>query len=147
MRDHLLPIQSGSLFCKDFASRWSHFDIHRLERFSNWQQAKVAIAKCIHYKRVLKSRISNDTGTRPNAETNVEKLGEAEREIFKAVQIHSFTEEVELLTRSTHIVNELRRFALAFIHSHSGATGVFRNAFMRKVAEATSCLPKTLQTT
>ena len=24
---------------------------------------------------------------------------------------------------------ELRRFALAFIHSHSGATGVFRNAF------------------
>ena len=25
---------------------------------------------------------------------------------------------------------ELRRFALAFIHSHSGATGVFRNAFM-----------------
>ena len=42
---------------------------------------------------------------------------------------------------------QLRRFALAFIHSHSGATGVFRNAFMRKVAEATSCLPKTLQTT
>ena len=42
---------------------------------------------------------------------------------------------------------ELRRFALAFIHSHSGATGVFRNAFMGKVAEATSCLPKTLQTT
>ena len=24
---------------------------------------------------------------------------------------------------------QLRRFALAFIHSHSGATGVFRNAF------------------
>ena len=48
-----------------------------------------------------------------------------------------------------HHINvlELRRFALAFIHSHSGATGVFRNAFMRKVAEATSCLPKTLQTT
>ena len=44
-------------------------------------------------------------------------------------------------------VVQLRRFALAFIHSHSGATGVFRNAFMRKVAEATSCLPKTLQTT
>ena len=42
---------------------------------------------------------------------------------------------------------QLRRFALAFIHSHSGATGVFRNAFMGKVAEATSCLPKTLQTT
>ena len=40
-----------------------------------------------------------------------------------------------------------RRFALAFIHSHSGATGVFRNDFMGKVAEATSCLPKTLQTT
>ena len=38
-------------------------------------------------------------------------------------------------------------FPLAFIHSHSGATGVFRNAFMGKVAEATSCLPKTLQTT
>ena len=36
----------------------------------------------------------------------------------------------------------MRRFALAFIHSHSGATGVFRNAFMGKVAEATSCLPK-----
>ena len=42
---------------------------------------------------------------------------------------------------------QLRRFALAFIHLHSGATGVFRNAFMGKVAEATSCLPKTLQTT
>ncbi len=27
---------------------------------------------------------------------------------------------------------QLRRFALAFIHSHSGATGVFRNAFMEK---------------
>ena len=27
---------------------------------------------------------------------------------------------------------QLRRFALAFIHSHSGATGVFRNAFMVK---------------
>ena len=24
---------------------------------------------------------------------------------------------------------QLRRFSLAFIHSHSGATGVFRNAF------------------
>ena len=45
------------------------------------------------------------------------------------------------------VCKQLRRFALAFIHSHSGATGVFRNAFMRKVAEATSCLPKTLQTT
>ena len=42
---------------------------------------------------------------------------------------------------------QLRRFALAFIHSHSGATGVFRNAFMEFVAEATSCLLKTLQTT
>ena len=42
---------------------------------------------------------------------------------------------------------ELRRFALAFIHSHSGATGVFRNAFREFVGEATSCLPKTLQTT
>ena len=42
---------------------------------------------------------------------------------------------------------QLRRFALAFIHSQSGATGVFRNAFMGKVAEATSCLPKTLQMT
>ena len=96
--------------CQTFAStvKHIHFDIHRLERFSKWQQAKVAIAKCIHYKRVLKSRLSNDTGTRPNAETNVEKLGEAEREIFKAVQINSFTEEVELLTRSTDIVNELK---------------------------------------
>ena len=28
--------------------------------------------------------------------------------------------------------DKLRRFALAFIHSHSGATGVFRNAFMEK---------------
>ena len=45
------------------------------------------------------------------------------------------------------IEQELRRFALAFIHSHSGATGVFRNASMGKVAETTSCLPKTLQTT
>ena len=45
------------------------------------------------------------------------------------------------------MVSQLRRFALAFIHSHSGATSVFRNAFMGKVAEATSCLPKTLQTT
>ena len=96
--------------CQTFAStvKHSHFDIHRLERFSKWQLAKVAIVKCMHYKRVLKSGISNDTSTRPNAETNVEKLGEAEREIFKAVQIHSFTEEVELLTRSTRIVNELK---------------------------------------
>ena len=45
------------------------------------------------------------------------------------------------------IRKQLRRFALAFIHSHSGATGVFRNAFMVKVAVATSCLQKTLQTT
>ena len=52
--------------CQTFAStvKHSHFDIHRLERFSKWQQAKVAIAKCMQYKRVLKSRISNDTGTR-----------------------------------------------------------------------------------
>ena len=42
---------------------------------------------------------------------------------------------------------QLRRFALAFIHSHSGASGGFRNAFMVKVAVATSCLQKTLQTT
>ena len=62
----------------------------------------------MHYKRVLISRISNDTGTRPNAETDVEKLGEAVREIFKAVQIHSFTKEVGLLIRSTRIVNELK---------------------------------------
>ena len=96
--------------CQTFASmvKHSHFDIQRLERFSKWQQARKAIAKCMHYKRVLMRRISNDTGTRPNAETNVENLGEAEREIFKAVQIHSFTEEVELLTSSTGIVNELK---------------------------------------
>ena len=52
--------------CQTFAStvKHGHFDIHRLERFSKWQQAKVAIAKYMHYKRVLKSRISNDTGTR-----------------------------------------------------------------------------------
>ena len=37
---------------------------------------------------------------------------------------------------------QLRRFALAFIHSHSGATDVFRNAFMELVAEATSCYTK-----
>ena len=30
---------------------------------------------------------------------------------------------------SLSLVQQLRRFALAFIHSHSGATGVFRNAF------------------
>ena len=36
----------------------------------------------------------------------------------------------------------LRRFALRFIHSHSDATGVFRNAFMEFVAVATSCLQK-----
>ena len=43
--------------------------------------------------------------------------------------------------------SELRRFALAFIHSHSGATGVFAMLLWKFVAEATSCLQKTLQTT
>ena len=42
---------------------------------------------------------------------------------------------------------QLRRFALAFIHSHSGATGVFAMLLWKFVAEATSCLQKTLQTT
>ena len=37
---------------------------------------------------------------------------------------------------------ELRRFALAFIHSHSGATGVFAMLLWKFVAEATSCLQK-----
>ena len=41
---------------------------------------------------------------------------------------------------------QLRRFALPFIYSHSDATGVFRNALV-KVAVATSCSQKTLQTT
>ena len=51
--------------CQTLAStvKHSHFDIHRLERFSERQQARGAIAKCMHYKRVLMSRISNDTGT------------------------------------------------------------------------------------
>ena len=45
------------------------------------------------------------------------------------------------------VVGQLRRFALAFIHSHSGATGVFAMLLWKFVAEATSCLQKTLQTT
>ena len=32
------------------------------------------------------------------------------------------------------LLNQLRRFALRFIHSHSEATGVFRNAFGEIVA-------------
>ena len=32
------------------------------------------------------------------------------------------------------------------IHSHSGATGVFRHAFREIVAQTTSCFPETLQT-
>ena len=36
----------------------------------------------------------------------------------------------------------MRRFALAFIHSHSGATGVFAMLLWKFVAEATSCLQK-----
>ena len=45
------------------------------------------------------------------------------------------------------LYQELRRFALAFIHSHSGATGVFAMLLWKFVAEATSCFQKTLQTT
>ena len=37
---------------------------------------------------------------------------------------------------------KLRRFALAFIHSHSGATGVFAMLLWKLVAEATSCFSK-----
>ena len=51
------------------------------------------------------------------------------------------------LASLNNLHRKLRRFALAFIHSHSGATGVFAMLLWKFVAEATSCLQKTLQTT
>ena len=49
--------------------------------------------------------------------------------------------------RGIKLLSHTLKFNHSFNHSHSGATGVFRNAVMAFVAEATSCLPKTLQTT
>ena len=40
--------------------------------------------------------------------------------------------------QSGHTECQLRRFALRFIHSHSDATGVFRNAFREVVSLTTS---------
>ena len=69
-------------------------------------------------------------------------------EIQEIERLHTTVRDGDHL-RCVHLysVPQLRRFALAFIHSHSGATGVFAMLLWKFVAEATSCLQKTLQTT
>ena len=67
---------------------------------------------------------------------------------FAFVNIQQVKTKIILVVNSGETkFQQLRRFALAFIHSHSGATGVFAMLLWKFVAEATSCLQKTLQTT
>ena len=85
--------------------------LKRLERFSSWRKAKMAVALCLKYKRKLRARVMakkkapddgaseemSTSGTFASLGVNVTDLEEAEVEIIKLVQRDQFPSEIRSL--------------------------------------------------
>ena len=76
-----------------------NFDITRFDCFSDWSRLKQAVALCLRYKAVLKSRIKVEYADYPK-EIQVEDLCEAETEILRIVQRDAFKAELTIFPPS-----------------------------------------------
>ncbi|XP_028408667.1 uncharacterized protein LOC114531224 [Dendronephthya gigantea] len=79
--------------------------LKRLERFSSWVRAKLAIANCIRYVRKLKERVKNGSST--PSPISVNDLKNAEVVIIKWMQHDAYSEEIELL-QQIQVTNDLK---------------------------------------
>ncbi len=69
--------------------------LSRLERFSSWMQAKLAVANCIRYVRKLREMARNRNGT--SSSISVEDMKNAELVIIKWMQHDCYAKEIKLL--------------------------------------------------
>jgi len=77
-----------------------NFDLVRFDYFSDWSRLKKAVALCLRYKAILKSRIKAEPADYPK-EIQVEDLCEAETEILRIVQRDAFKAELTIFPPST----------------------------------------------
>ena len=76
-----------------------NFDLTRFDYFSDWSRLKKAVALCLRYKAILKSRIKAEHAGYPK-EIRVEDLCEAETEILRIVQRDAFKVELTIFPPS-----------------------------------------------
>ena len=74
-----------------------HFEISRLDRFSDWFRAKRAIAVCLRLKQRLKEGKEAEQVVRYQP-VNVNEIGQAEIEIIRCPQHEHFKEEIKILS-------------------------------------------------
>ena len=82
------------------------FDLSRLDRFSSWHSLKKAIAVCLRYKKLIRAHLDIE---KRDASLSVEELDEAEKQIFKLVQSHHFSAEIESLKSQQECRNGRRK--------------------------------------
>ena len=92
----------------DIQVKGDNFDLTRFEYFSDWLRLKKAVALCLHYKAILKSRIKG-VPVDLSKEIKVEDLCRAETEILKAVQCNAFKTELDLLESNSDNRNAQRK--------------------------------------
>ena len=77
----------------------NHFETSRLDSFSNWFQAKRAVAVCLRFKRCLKEGKKSER-VKPACyqPVNMEEIGRAEKEIIRCLQYEHFKDEIQALS-------------------------------------------------
>nr|XP_039261646.1 uncharacterized protein LOC120337819 [Styela clava] len=79
----------------------TYLEPERLERFSSWNSAIRAVANCIRYVRLIKSRVQNEYVME---KLNVEHMMQAERQVVKGLQSKYFEREIQYL--KSEVVNQ-----------------------------------------
>ena len=74
-----------------------HFEISRLDRFSDWFRAKRAIAVCLRLKQHLKEGKEAEQVVRYQP-VNVNEIGQVEIEIIRCLQHEHFKDEINILS-------------------------------------------------
>ena len=93
----------------------AHFEMSRLDRFSDWIMAKTAIAICLQFKQCLRDRATTKPDGRSTtvfrkARMDVGDLNFAEMEIIRRLQSVHFQEEIKILSNyKSRSVNPVRK--------------------------------------
>ena len=90
-------VKRAKVFETRTQERYHKSILQRLEFFSDWQQAKNAVARCLKYKDLLRKQVKVED--KPSMALEVIDLQKAEIEIVRQLQISFFEDEMNLLSR------------------------------------------------